>query len=67
MALGLGNDRRLENGRELLLSKQNARGRWLLEYTYNEKTWVEVEQKGQESKWVTLRALRVLKNSGKPD
>jgi len=67
VALGYGDDQRLENGRELLLGKQNARGRWSLEYTYNGKTWVEVEQKGKESKWVTLRALRVLKNSGKPD
>ncbi len=32
----------------------------LMEYTYNGKTWAEVEQKGQPSKWVTLRALRVL-------
>ena len=67
MALGLGDDPRLANAYEMMLSKQNARGRWPLEYTYNGKTWVEVEQKGQESKWVTLRALRVLKNSGKPD
>jgi hypothetical protein len=35
-----------------------------MEYTYNGKTWVDVEQKGKPSKWVTLRALRVLKRSG---
>lgn len=62
-ALGQGSDPRLANALEMLLSKQNARGRWLLEYAYNGKTWSDVEHKGQESKWVTLRALRVLKHS----
>ena len=59
-ALGFGQDPRLAAGRELLLSKQTSEGRWLLEYTYNGKTWVDIEEKGQPSKWVTLRALRVL-------
>ncbi len=27
---------------------------------YNGKTWVDVEEKGKPSKWVTLRALRVI-------
>lgn len=64
-ALGQGSDPRLINALDLLRSKQNAGGRWLLEYTYNGKTWIDVEKKGKESKWVTMRALRVLKNSGK--
>jgi hypothetical protein len=34
---------------------------WLLEHTYNGKMWVDIEKKGQPSKWVTLRTLRVLK------
>ena len=46
---------------ELVRNKQDAGGRWPLEYTYNGKTWVDIEKKGQPSKWVTLRALRVLK------
>lgn len=60
VALGYGGDRRLQPAVDLLLSKQNDRGRWKLEYTYNGKTWADVEIKGQPSKWVTLRALRVL-------
>jgi len=43
---------------------QDASGRWALRYTYNGKTWADVEQKGQPSKWVTLRALRVSKRAG---
>jgi hypothetical protein len=64
-ALGCGSDPRLINGLELLLSKQDGRGRWPLEYTYNGKTWVDVEEKDKPSKWVTLRALRVLKQAGR--
>jgi hypothetical protein len=63
-ALGQGGDARLYPALELLLRKQDARGRWKMEYTYNGKTWVDVEQKGAPSKWVTLRALRVLKRAG---
>ncbi len=49
---------------DFVLSKQDEQGRWRLEYTYNGKTWIDVETKGQPSKWVTLRALRVLKRLG---
>lgn len=62
-ALGYGADPRLSQGLALLVSKQDARGRWLMEYTYNGKTWVDVEEKKKPSKWVTLRALRVLKRA----
>jgi hypothetical protein len=60
VALGFGGDPRLQPAVDLLLSKQDAQGRWKMEYTYNGKTWVDVEAKGQPSKWVTLRAARVL-------
>ncbi len=62
-ALGYGGETRLKNAIDLLLSKQDKEGLWKMEYTYNGKTWVDVEKKGQPSKWVTLRALRVLKES----
>lgn len=61
VALGLRDDRRLQPAFDLLTGKQDLQGRWKMEYTYNGKTWVEIEKKGQASKWVTLRALRVLK------
>jgi hypothetical protein len=60
-ALGEAKNPRLEKALELLLSKQDAQGRWKMEYTYNGKTWADIETKGKPSKWVTLRALRVLK------
>lgn len=61
-ALGQGGDQRLIPAINLLVNKQNSDGRWKMEYTYNRKTWVDVEIKGQPSKWVTLRALHVLKH-----
>jgi hypothetical protein len=63
VALGYGADPRLQPALEMLLAKRGERGRWPMEYTYNGKTWVDVEEKGKPSKWVTLRALRVLANS----
>lgn len=60
-ALGSGADERLVPALGMMLNKQDNQGRWKLAYTYNGKTWVDVETKGEPSKWVTLRALRVLK------
>lgn len=60
--LGYTRDARLANAVDWLLSKQDARGRWKNEYAYNGKTWVDFENQGQPSKWVTLRACRVLKD-----
>ena len=60
-ALGHAADPRLRRAVEWVLDKQDELGRWKLEYSYRGKTWVDIEQKGKPSKWVTLRALRVLK------
>jgi hypothetical protein len=54
----------MANGLELIRRKQDAQGRWKMEYTYNGKMWSDVETKGQPSKWVTLRALRLFKRAG---
>ncbi len=60
-AFGQAQNIRLVNALNLVLSKQDEQGRWDLEHTYNGKTFVDMEKKGQPSKWVTLRALRILK------
>jgi hypothetical protein len=62
--LGYGDDPRLENALELIRDKQDQAGRWALEYDYAGKTWVKFGTKKQANKWVTLRALRVLKAAG---
>jgi hypothetical protein len=45
----------------VIREKQDAHGRWALEYDYTGKSWVDFGAKKQPNKWVTLRALRVLK------
>lgn len=60
-SLGLGADPRLASTINIIRGKQDARGRWSLEYDYAGKTWVDFGEKRQPNKWVTLRALRVLK------
>jgi hypothetical protein len=64
VGLGYGSDPRLANAMKLINEKQDVLGRWLLEYDYTGKTWVDLGAKKQPNKWVTLRALRVLKSSG---
>jgi len=59
--LGSGRDPRVSPAIEWLLAKQDGQGRWRNEYAYNGKTWVDIERQGQPSKWVTLRACRVLR------
>jgi hypothetical protein len=58
--LGYGQDPRLSRAINLVVDKQDAQGRWALEYEYAGKTWLEAGPKGQPNKWVTLRALRAL-------
>lgn len=64
VGLGCGNDPRIGGLLTLIQAKQNPSGQWNLEYDYTGKTWVDFGEKGQSSKWVTLRALRVLKKAG---
>jgi len=59
--LGYGQDPRLAPALSIIRQKQDRQGRWLLEYDYIGKTWCEFGAKRQPNKWVTLRALRVLK------
>jgi hypothetical protein len=57
---GLMNDARLVNLIQTILDKQDDQGRWLLEYNYPGKAWVEFGSKNQPNKWVTIRALETL-------
>jgi len=60
-SFGYGSDPRLSPAMDLVQGKQDQQGRWRMEHSYNGKTLVDIEEQGKPSKWVTLRALRVLK------
>jgi hypothetical protein len=55
-------DERMQEAVDLLVSKQDAQGRWKMENNFNGHFIVDIEEIGKPSKWVTLNALRVLKN-----
>ncbi len=63
VGLGYGGDLRLKNTLKIITEKQEANGRWPLEYDYTGKTWVNFGPKKLPNKWVTLRAMRVLKDA----
>ena len=64
VGLGYAGDPRLARALDMIRQKQDALGRWALEYDYTGKTWVDFGPKKQPNKWVTLRALKVLKAAG---
>jgi len=54
-------DERVAEAVELVASKRGSSGRWLLDVRYPGDMPVEFgEVEGQPSRWITLRALRVL-------
>jgi RecA-family ATPase len=53
-------DTRLQAGIDLVLKKQNKEGAWFSGKKHSGKTYFDIENSGQPSRWNTLRALRVL-------
>jgi hypothetical protein len=53
-------DLRMGEAVEILKNKQNKERRWKLENSFNGKMIEDIEHKGKESKWITLKALKVL-------
>jgi hypothetical protein len=58
---GAAGDRRLGPAVRWLLAQQDGRGRWANRYAYSGKMVVDIDVQGQPSRWVTLRACRVLR------
>ena len=58
-------DGRMAEALAALASKRDASGRWPLEHAYHRTLLVDLgEAEGQPSRWITLRALRVLRWAG---
>lgn len=54
-------DPRLVEAVDVVRSKRQPDGRWLLDRVHEGRAWFDIEVPGQPSRWNTLRALRVLK------
>lgn len=54
-------DERMQEAMDIMISKQNDEGKWILENTFNGRFQASIERKGKPSKWITLNALGVLK------
>jgi len=61
VGVGYGHDRRLHKTIEYIISKQDDQGRWCLEHDYAGKTWGNFGEKKKPNKWVTYRALKLIK------
>lgn len=61
ISVGMTRDPRMDNAVALIRSKQDQQGRWSLDYSYSGKTWGNFGTLRKPNKWVTLRALRVIK------
>lgn len=55
-------DERMTEALDVLESKRDPDGRWPLDHAYHDRLLVDFgESEGQQSRWITLRALRVLR------
>ena len=58
---GAAADPRLDRAVDWVLAKQNPDGGWANSHSYSGKTVVTIDGSARRSKWVTLRACRMLK------
>lgn len=58
---GAGGDERIDAALDWVLAQQDERGRWANRYAYAGKMIRNIDAPGRPSRWVTLRACRVLK------
>jgi hypothetical protein len=57
---GVEPDDRIAEAVEIVERKRSADGRWSLEHVHEGRMYFDMEVEGQPSRWITLRALRVL-------
>jgi hypothetical protein len=61
-------DDRMKEALEIVESKRDSDGRWPLDHRYHDELLVDFgDAEGRPSRWITLRALRVLRWAGVPD
>jgi len=60
-------DERMDEALDIVESKRTEDGKWPLDHAYHDKLLVDFgDTEGQPSRWITLRALRVMRWAGRP-
>ena len=54
-------DERMQESIDYVIDVQTPNGKWILKDTFNGKMLCDIDKKNEPSKWITLRASRVLK------
>jgi len=57
----------MQDGLDLLCKKQKKSGKWTVQNKHAGRVYFDMEKTGDESRWNTLRALRILKAYGEVD
>ena len=65
--LGVQRTRAIDDALKHIENKRTAAGLWKLEASLNGKMLADVEVTGRPSKWITLRAMQVLRHFGRLD
>lgn len=55
-------DERMSEAVRIIEEAKQKDGKWLLKDSFNGKMWIDIEEKNKPSKWITLRAMYVLRN-----
>ena len=53
-------DPRMDEAIDILRSKKTSNGRWKMENSFNGRMIKDIEKKGADSKWITMKAMEVL-------
>ena len=62
-----GADERMDEALDIVESKRTEDGRWLMDHAYHEASLVDLgEAEDHPSRWITLRALRIMRWAERP-
>lgn len=53
-------DERMDTAIRLVEEARGKDGKWVMKNTFNGKMWADIEEKNRPSKWITLKAMRIL-------
>jgi len=59
---GVKDDKRMNDALDVIQQAAEPDGRWKMKFSLNGKMWIDIEKRGQPSKWITYHALRVMNN-----